>query len=408
MIVKSFIIFCRAITDVGGSQLYARNKAIYYKSLGWNVNIFSFRQGIIYIQGLETYESCICPELGFPSFLYSKKEKERILNRILSFITNSDEYVIESDSILLSTWAEILAQKVHGKHFIYLLDEQPHTFGLNRDFLNFKYDRNEVAGITDKVIKYVFPDKILAKPEELILQAFCNNSIDDIDDSNLHINFSNGINIGVFGRLNKSYVKPITHKLVEYIQKNKSLCFTVVYIGGSPNQSDIKFLENIYKNLSNAEMYITGFICPVPRSFLDKFDFFISTAGSTNALYRAGLLTISIDGYNYNPNGIMGITTNNALDPEESQPVFDEILDALIVKRLYKREQLTRNDYYDYNLYFEPHIKFVEKNKHVICDEYFDFNTVSLPLRFRILKVLLFLLNPNWLRRVVDKIVTVR
>jgi len=407
--MKSFILFCRAIIDVGGSQLYARNKAIYYKSKGWDVKIFSFRSGAIYIQGLEEYESCIFPEIGFPSFLYSKKEKERILKSILSFIYKSEEYVIESDSILLSSWAEELAQKVHGKHFLYLLDEQPHTFGLNRDFLDFKYDRSEVAGITDKVIQFVFPDKYLNKTDNdgLVIQAFCINSIDDIEGSNLHIKLNSEVKIGVLGRLNKPYVKPITHKLVEYIKKNKNLNFSVVYIGGSPNQNEINYLEYIYNKLPNAEMHVTGFICPVPRTFLEKFDFFISTSGSANALYKAGFLTISVDGYNFNPNGIMGITTDKTLDPEDNQPQLEKILNDLIVEKLYKKEQLTRNDYYDPNYYFEPHIKFVENSKN-LSNVYYNFNNIHLPLRFWILKVLLLFINPIWLHKIVDRFVTVR
>lgn len=404
--MNSFILFCRAIIDVGGNQLYARNKALYYKSLGWNVNIFSFRKGIVYIQGLESYENHICTELGFPSFLYSNKEKERLLNWMQSFVAESEEYIIESDSILLSSWAEELAQKVYGKHFLYLLDEQPHTFGLARDFLNFKFDRNEVAGITDKVIKYVFP--YIAKTKDLVLPAFCINSIDDVDDSLLNIKFEDGVKIGFFGRLNKPYLKPITQNLAKYIKKHNNLNFTVVYVGGSPNQIDIKYIESIYHELSNVVLHITGFICPVPRTFLEKFDFFISTAGSTNALYRAGFLTISVDGYNYKPNGIMGITTDKVLDPEENQPHLEDILDDLIIRKLYKREKLARKDYYDFNYYFEPHLNFVNKNRNILCKEYYDFKSMNMPLRFKFLKVLLFLLNPNWLRRVVDKIVTVR
>ena len=400
--MKSYILFCRTLVEVGGSQLYVRNKALYLESIGWDVNVFSFRKGNIYIQGLDAFENRICPKLGFPYFLYSKKEKERILNWIRSFIRKSEEYVIESNSILLASWAEVLAKELNGKHMLYLLDEQPRTFGLKIDFLNFKLCRCEISGITPKVIQSVFPDTSLANLDELVLKALCINSIDDVEDTQLHVDLRGDVKIGLFGRIDKPYLMPTTHKLVEYIKENKDLSFSVVYIGGSPCQSDVSRLKEMFKSLPNADVQVTGYLCPVPRKFVEKFDFFISSAGSANALYWAGLLTISIDGYNFNPNGIMGIHTESALTPEKSQPHLSELLDDLIIKKRYNKGQLVRKRFYDFNYYFEPHMKFLEKG-YRYKKEYYDFDYIDLPLRFKILKGLLFFLNPNWLQKLVDR-----
>lgn len=400
--MKSYVLFCRSIIDVGGSQLYARNKALYFKSIGWDVHIFSFRKGNIYIQGLGEYDNRINPKLGFPFFLYSKKEKRCILNWINSFIQKSDEYYIESNSLLLSSWAEVLAKELNAKHILYLLDEQPRNFGFKTDYLNYKLSRYELSGITPKVIQSVFPDTIIDNPEEFVVKALCINSIDDIDDSQLHFVLKGDVKIGILGRIDKPYLIPISHKLVEFIKRNKDLDFSVVYIGGSPYQRDIRHLFEVFKNVINVDVQITGYLCPVPRVFLDKFDFFISSAGSTNALYRAGYLTITIDGYNFNPNGIMGIHTENALSPEEKQPKLENLLEDLIFKHIYNREQIVRRDNYDFNYFFEPHMKFLDKSKNKNIVGYYDFNSVYLPLRFKILKFLLLLLNPNWLQKLVD------
>ena len=400
--MKSYILFCRCIVGVGGSQLYVRNKTLYLKSIGWDVHVFSFWKGNIYIQGLGAYENRINPKLGFPFFLYSKKEKQRILNWIHSFIHKSDEFVIESNSFLLSSWAEVLAKELNAKHILYLLDEQPRTFGLKNDFLYYKLDRYELSGITSKVIQSVFPDTNIANIEDFILIALCTNSIDDIDDSQLHIDLKGDVKIGFFGRIDKPYLMPITLKLVEFIRKNKELNFSVVYIGGSPYQRDVRRLLEVFQNVINVDVQVTGYLCPVPRTFLDKFDFFISSAGSTTALYEAGYLTITLDGYNFNPNGIMGINTYKNLSPEDKQPILEDVLEDLIKKKIYKREQIVRRDNYDFNYFFEPHMKFLDKSKNKSKDEYYDFNSIYLPLRFKVLKFLLFLLNPNWLRKIVD------
>ena len=85
--MNTYVFLTFSIIGVGGSQIYTRNKALFLKEHGWNVVIVSALEGVILIEDLKLYESCIIPELRFRPHIYSKNVTETILKKISTEIS---------------------------------------------------------------------------------------------------------------------------------------------------------------------------------------------------------------------------------------------------------------------------------------------------------------------------------
>ena len=120
--MKKYIILTGSIIDVGGSQLYSKNKKKYLEEKGWDVSIYSFQRGQILIDELKGCSNNIIHNLKFSPNLFSAKIKKKVIDEII-WEKNYEEVVVESHSINLSLWGEMIAQKVNGKHVIVLVDE---------------------------------------------------------------------------------------------------------------------------------------------------------------------------------------------------------------------------------------------------------------------------------------------
>lgn len=396
MIMKTYIFVTQNISNVGGAQIYTRNKTNYLKNKGWNVVVFSFNKGTVYIQDLKPYQNGVLEELIMPSYNYTRRQQIKLINQMIALIGKADEYIIESHSVRLSTWGELLAQELRGWHFLYSLVEKPELYSFVRDYMDFKLKRNEFYSITPETVQLAFPQiKSKEEAEEYHLQAFCSNAIEDVDDLHINISFQKGINIGVFGRINKDYVLPMTIDLIQYIKEHKDLFFNIVYIGDSPLSSDINKLGDLFEGIPNARLSITGYLCPVPISFMNKFDFFISSAGSAWATQKIGFLTIAISGYTYKSNGILGYQTDQSLAEDEHQYELKESLDDLIIFKKYEKKEVHIPPI-DYDYWFMPHLKKMHQSIDNNSKDYYDMNSLNLSFKCKILTVIMSLLSPRY------------
>lgn len=76
-----YIIFTRSIAGIGGAEIYTRNKLLYLEKFSNKVHILSSRKGCSKIDELKKYKDNIIPECINDPFLYSKKQREIILNK---------------------------------------------------------------------------------------------------------------------------------------------------------------------------------------------------------------------------------------------------------------------------------------------------------------------------------------
>ena len=227
---KLYVIMAIGITGCGGGQLYIRNKGLYMESLGWNVKILSFMPHVIYIKYLEKFKNDIDIRFSLPSYLYTKHQVKAILDSHFDESISYSECIVESTSNFLGTWGELIAKRIKAKHLLYSIDEHSNDYIFYRDFLKFKFDRSEYATITADAVKRNLPFLKVDKPNDYKLSAYCNNSIEDVDNS-IKLNMNAQVKIGILGRLNKDYVLPISYDLAKYVSSHSYITFDIVYIG---------------------------------------------------------------------------------------------------------------------------------------------------------------------------------
>lgn len=343
--MKKYVLFASCIKEMGGGQMYIRNRCVYLQEKGWIVDVFSAQRGTIIIPELKRFDLFI-PELGFDFYLFSRSKAESIISQIVNIIMDKqyDEIVFESSCLSESTWAEVIAERCGAKHFCYILQEYNPISSINdQEFVKFKHDRNELAGIAPSSLYDMFlPFSPIEKDKSLHLPAQCNNVVEDIDCS-----FINTVNwneykyvVGCLSRIDKPFVIPAIQDFINYA-KEKSDNFLLLMIGGAPvGTSFEKNIQKMFMSINNVDILITGYLFPVPLKLLRVCDVFFTSAGSSWVCMHSGVPTITYDGLDFRPIGILGKTTNSFLYRLDYEPIqdFSSLMDDILEKRVYQKE----------------------------------------------------------------------
>lgn len=368
--MKKYVIITPSIRDIGGAQMYVRNKIIYLQNRGWVVDLISAQKGIVYISELKKYD-LIIPELNFNYYYYSKKKQEKVVSKIVKRIldNNYDEMVIESTCISESTWAEVVAERCNARHFTFLLQEDNNlTSNMDKEFVKFKFTRKELASINVQSLYNMFASFYPISMEEsskYYLPAWCNNVEEDIDSEWIYKIKERKYDflVGCLSRLDKPFIMPSLKSFINYANKYPNKRFLLVMLGGAPNGSGIeKNIRLIFKPIKNVELIITGYIFPVSTRLLEMFDAFFTSAGSSRVCMRSGVPTITIDGNDFMPIGVLGRTTNNLLFRDKGKEIlldFSYIMDKVLVDKTFLKLKASYNFQ---QLDFSSHDVFRKKN----------------------------------------------
>lgn len=401
--MKKYVIIATSLSNMGGAQMYIRNKILYYRSQGWNVSIISALANNIVISDLKEFRDVI-PELQYSKYYYRKSRQIRVMETMRSIVAdnNYEEIIIESTTIELTTWAEPLAKMVGARHLVYLLQEKNvvTNSGLQNYFI-FKHRRHELAGIVNTSLSAMFKDFYpLKEGESYSLPAYCNNVEADVD-----CDIINSVDrekydyiVGALSRLDKPFVMHAVKDFCNYAAKYPDKRYLFLWIGNAPDGSTIpSTIEDMIHQCPNIELLITGYLYPVPTRLLESCDVFISSAGSSHVCSRSGVPTISYDGRDFKPIGVLNRTTKNSLfrDPEEKPQPLDFLLDQILIDKKFEVQPPSyRKGFPD----FQTHLDFMKKMSPT--KEYFEMDTVRIESKgeWRVaLGLLLF--GPNGYKR---------
>ena len=378
--MRKYVIFTPCIINMGGAQMYVRNKCIHMHEQGWDVDIITSQYGVIYIHDLKKYDYVI-PELGFNYFLFSKTKRERIIQDILKRLQcdRYDEIVIESTCISESTWAEVVAERIGGRHLFYNLQEHNNISSkVVQAFLIFKYLRHELVGIVEKSLYNMFlPFRPINKDASYSLPACCNNVVEDIESPLLEQikNYHRDYIVGCLSRLDKPFVIPALKDFISYVTLHPEKQYLLLMIGGAPEKSTyVSDIRKLFIDVKNVNLIITGYLFPVPLKLFELCDAFFTSAGSTRVCMRSGVPSISYDANDFRPIGILGRTTKNTLlRGDNEHPIeLSELLDDILVNKKYLKEA---SIYHLYKVDFSLHDKFLAQMSPT--KEYFDFENVQ-------------------------------
>jgi hypothetical protein len=400
--MKYYMILSPGIWDMGGAQMYTRNKLKYLKENSYDVNLFhgGVKGGKILIEDLLEYKKNRYFHLNYPAYLFNERTQEKVLALICKQVkATSSEFIIESHSIANSTWGELLAKRLKAKHIIYLLSEKSSIRNKSAyKFFKFKLERKELVGIQEKSIPLLFRGwEHIGVDKSYMLLANCMNVVENISFSKLSKVPDSDYIIGSIGRVNKLFLLNILDDIIAFIKEHKNKSFTLVLIGGEPSNSNAtKQIKEKFSNIKNVSLYVTGYIYPIPKELILFCDVYISSAGSCYVSNSLGVPTISIDSNDHKPIGILGKTTSNTIfRNNEPQLELPNLLEEIIIKRVYVKEPIDETD--DWNIDFSDHLQFITASNN--SKSYFEVNSFDLSVIDHIEKWALFFLGDNFYRQ---------
>ena len=327
-----YIIMTASITKVGGAQLYTNYKREYMESKGFFVDIFSYKVGSILMREFDDFQRNIIEELGFLPMYFGRGKQNEIIERMAQrYSGESNRIIIESHNTTMHVWGELLASRLKAKHIVYEITERSQCKKELFPFFKFKYERGEMAGITDSSLQYYFQDymKVPASERYSLVAYYEFKQVDDVQYDVDNIPKSAPMcTIGILGRLDKPFVLEASIQLKAYIENDKEKNYTLIIIGGQKegNTTQAK-IEKVYEGVKNVSLVFTGYLYPIPRILLKKIDVGVSSSGAVLVLADEGVPTIVIDGHDMQPLGVYGVTTDNILyrKGEEIVPLSDWI-----------------------------------------------------------------------------------
>ena len=365
---KLYIMFCY-IEDVGGGQIYVNSKVPWLEAAGWDVIVFSplteRSDSIVPWTNLAKFAANKVEGLNKSPEFWRKKKMKAVLEQLQSKCSGEySEIIIESHTDYFAEWGELLAEKLNAKNICYLLDEQLELYGA-KEFLYFKYRRNEVAGITDSSVERLFTGYApLIKENNHKLSASHSSQAEEYYWDAIEKIQRCDWNIGYVGR-SKQYVDNITKNIAMFADKYPDKTINVVILG---EILDLRILED-KKNVICTKL---GFKFPIPKSFFRKLDVAIAGAGSATLCCREHVPTIVADAGTTNAAGILGYTVSSSIfNPESDRTYCEWLEDILVDKKLEKMKQIYEMPKIDVNKVYQEHMEFIynSEQKH----EYFDF-----------------------------------
>ena len=328
---------------IGGWQLYVEARMSYLRDRGYDVKVISISGSKwVVLSSFRALCPLCLPEVHMSPSSYTKGQKESILKVVYEYIGNDsdDELIVESTDINLSMWGEIIASHYHGRNFSYLLHSHiPEHSAYVNDFFFFKYQRNELAGMSDLTLPDLFagssyaqlvkPKSLPAAPRDPITSE---NTIPSITEYILRCKRDdNSFVIGYFGNLDKPHFCALCKFIEEYV-KDKARNFIFISVGSSGKGNAERLQKDIEGKAANCRVVNVPAMYPVPNQIFKVMDVCIASWGSAENAARAGAMTIRLqDDVSINPQGILGIHIKDYKGPNCKESL-SELIDNVVNK----------------------------------------------------------------------------
>lgn len=335
---KTYVFLSHPISNIGGAQLYVRDKSKYLARNGFNVIVISGYTGDnIVIPEFLPFKENVFPQLKYKPFIYSKRLRKKILFSITKIIENTSDVIIETSDLNSGEWGELIAANINAKHVVFCLSEEfPPLSRWEFSFAKFKHERKELFGISRNSLPLLFGCSI-ADDENYFWRAVSDNMPMDVPNERIASIQKKEFNIGSIGRYDKPYVQTMLIDLSHFVKTHPNYSINLVLCIGQHKVEDEQRIFEHFMNLKNVEIHILGPLNPLPTSLFKLCDVFISTAGCAAISLNMGVPTITLDVFDSKPIGILGYTTMNAVYREnEEKHELDELLEDILIRKKYE------------------------------------------------------------------------
>ena len=333
-----YIFLSYGIGGVGGGQNYLKNRCELYKKQGFKVYLAYTLYDPTYDDFL--FDAVIrIQAIGHPLNMFGVRFIRNVVKKLQSLISfqEGDNIIIESNNIYMAFWGELLAEACKGKHFYYILGENDVISDLFEDqFLKFKLDRKEIAGIHQDSVRRLFADfRYIENSEIYRVSAASHTCMRDYNVPNLEDLPTCDYTIGLLSRLDKPFVMPTLIDLIDFFVAHVNKTTNLIIVGDG-SESIIQDIKHLYQHINNVNLIFTGALDPLPTRYPQICDVCIGTSGCARMTHMYGRITITIDGADFKPIGILGHTTENRLFRADEPIVsIKELLDQILIDRVY-------------------------------------------------------------------------
>ena len=352
--MKHYIIFTYELRPIGGTQALVAGRANYLEKHGWIVYTFfnNFLSGECEIPSLTKY----VPGFGFRAigmcpYKLPNRDREEILNRMIDRLridpTMENEIIIESHYDTAAYWAELLAERVHARHYFITCDElfrgENTTYEENLDFFLFKYQRREIFGNQSSLNKIlngyhgfehferITPPGVSAGKEQ--------DAIQDVENQDVELKTRGGgadFSIAYAGRTEKQYVPAIFRGIADFSKSHPDKKIRFIIVGKLWNQDQL----SMFNGISNIEIIPLGNLIPIPRFLFDRLD--VVCAGSQTAIFCSyeNVPVIIANAHGDTTPGCLYFDTNETVHNEHLPQIsYSEALEKVLIKREYQNRK---------------------------------------------------------------------
>lgn len=341
--MKLYIFLTNTLGGYTGGPSYVRNKKIWLQEHGWEVIAFdSTGHSNVPIQFIELlkYNDNRIEELFYHPSWFNKKTRKNVVRRILDKIkVDFTDIVIESNTVILAEWGEIVSKTINAKHLIYLIEENVRITNINTfKFLLHKYKYQELFSISAKAFQALWGNyMIIENPEINYWNAMSiikpiDIAVKELDNVN-HADYT----ITYFGRY-KNFVPNIIEQVCIFANNynNKTINFILF---GISTLSEV--LINRIKNVTNIRLYLFSGKFPIPKRIFEISDVIVATAGCASIAVGENVKTVSYNVETNLPIGVMKYTTvrSSFSDPliPDTDKALNEILVDILINKIYDK-----------------------------------------------------------------------
>lgn len=355
--MKKYIFLTFSITGLSGNPRYVNNKCRWLKQQGWDVMVFWHNdvkkvqlEHVLPFSGKEY----IIHELGYYPSWFTKCKRKGVIKKIVKQVGFADQIVIESNTLPLGAWGELLAEKLKAKHINFVTTEKTQIQKKNTfDFCYAKLKRNEFFTISEAAVNQLFSKFVsLTNPKDYYWDATMGVEVEEIPfpvfDNMPHADYV----ITHFGRT-KGYFPYMIGELKQFVTKYPDKKFNLFFLGQVNNP------ESIEKEMGfpNVNIVFHPEVSIVPIQIFSKSDVVIGAAGCAWLSSNNGGKTISMDVNNNQPLGLLQYTTLDSNtwsgNYENNKSLFEWLQTLLIDETKFERMELSNElPDYDYQMQF--------------------------------------------------------
>lgn len=334
--MKTYIILTNTMGGVNGGSAYANNKTRFLHDNGWNVVMIDshgLKNSPVVLDNLKQFSANRFSKLFYPPSLFSLSQVKKTLSRLIACVDKkAEQIVVESNSIILSLWGELLAKELKAQHLVYIIGETKKIDSKELfKFYKFKYEHNEIFTIKKEMFELLFsPYMRITDGEKHFWTANCVIPPLDITFPALDAIEKADYEIVVFGRY-KGFFPSMIAELCHFSTLHSDKSINLIFFG-------VTALDQFKKQLfqtKNLRCHYFASQSPVPKSLFQRADVVIAASGCANIAFRQGAKTISMDVVSFRPIGLMGYTTvstGTGGENDKEELSLSQWLEELLIK----------------------------------------------------------------------------